>query len=223
MDFLWLILIFGAIAALIIWASIYQEKQRRKFWWELANEWGFRYRPGDPYGFCDREELPLFQQGHARRVEHLIEGEVNGQKMMLFDYRYKTGSGKNESTFQLSALLFTTDIMGHRLTVRSENLFDRIGAFLGFEDINFEFEEFNRAFQVRCDDKKFAYDVFHSEMMEYYLPHRTVALEWSLNQMLFYQYPNDHFDKAKAQWMRQFAEGFVKRLPDYLREQQRGE
>jgi len=211
-----IIIVFVVIGVLIIAASIYQDRKRMQFWVDLAQKWGFQYRAGDYHLICEKQEFPLTKQGHSRRIKHLIEGQVENRQMLLFDYTYKTGSGKHQSTHHLSVLMLEVPVTGHQLTIQAENFMHRIMGFLGFEDINFEYEEFNRAFQVRCDDKKFAYDVIHSDMMEYLMQDRTLAIEWSNNHILFYRSSHSTFDQYDAENIRQAALGFVRRLPSYM-------
>lgn len=219
------ILAFSLFAVLFIAGLVfnyYQKQQRWKFWEKLADDWDYRFRTDDAYHFAEREEFPLFRQGGERRVDYLIEGKCLGRQLLLFDYAYVTGSGKSKTTHSLTALMIETPVFGRGLTVRPENFFDRIAAFMGFDDINFEFEEFNRAFQVKCNDKKFAYDVFHNDMMEFLMQHRDLAIEWFDFRILLYLFPSQHVHtKAGAERMRGIAEGIVKRLPEYLVEQQR--
>jgi hypothetical protein len=210
------------IAALAIWGGIYQSRVRIKFWEDLAKDWGFRYRPDDPYGLLDKHDFSLFQEGHSRKVEHTLEGEEEGRRVVLFDYRYTTGSGKNQTTHYLSALIIETPVFGRGMTVRPENFLDRVAAFFGFDDINFEYEEFNRAFQVRCGDKKFAYDVFHTGMMEMFLQNRWLTLEWHDFHLLLYQSSMRRFDRRDAETMRELARRFVGLLPEYLIAHDRG-
>jgi hypothetical protein len=49
--------------------------------------------------------------------------------------------------------------------VSPENLLTRMAGGLGFDDIQFETEEFNRTFNVRCPDRKFANDFIDQRMM----------------------------------------------------------
>ncbi|HXE42850.1 MAG TPA: DUF3137 domain-containing protein, partial [Candidatus Baltobacteraceae bacterium] len=63
------------------------------------------------------------------------------------------------------------------LTIRHENFFLKIAEVFGYQDIKFESAEFSKTFNVRCQDKKFAYDVCNGKMMEYLLANRDVSLE----------------------------------------------
>ncbi len=217
-----MLLIFAVIGGLILWAGIHAERKRREFWQNLANQWSYRYRPGDPYCIAERYDFPLFKEGHSRKVGHLIEGTLQGKQILLFDYTYKTGSGKHQTTHSFSILMLETPIFGSQLTLYPENTFHRLAAFFGFDDINFEFEEFNRAFHVKCEDKKFAYDVFHTGMMEYLLPHRSLAIQWSGAHIIFYSTTGGRFDQEEAEQFRQIAHGFLERLPQYLLDAQKG-
>lgn len=204
------------IAAVVIGIILYVEHLRKEFWRELARAWKFRYYHGDPHDIPNNYPFQLFDQGHQRRVKHLIEGEERGRLMLMFDYHYKTGSGKSQQHHELSALIVEIPIIGMRLTVRPENTFDRFAAFFGFEDINFELEAFNRAFQVHCESKKFAYDVFHPRMMEFMLQHRELALEWCGEALLIYFYRQKKFDRDDAYAIKKIAHRFIDLLPEYL-------
>jgi len=53
--------------------------------------------------------------------------------------------------------------------VGRENVLTRLGGALGFDDIEFESEEFNRAFRVKSEDRKFAFDLIDARMMAFLL------------------------------------------------------
>lgn len=204
------------VAAVIIAGAIYAGYLRQKFWRELAAEWGYTYHSGDFLGLRKRHSFNLFGKGHSQRVHHTLVGRENGREVVLFDYSYTTGSGKNQTTHHLSGLILGMPCSGRKLTACPENFLDRFAAFFGFEDINFELEEFNRAFKVQCEDKKFAYDVFHTGMMEYLLAHRSLSFEWCDRSLLVYSWSKGSFDRNEAREMRDVALGISQRLPGYL-------
>ena len=63
------------------------------------------------------------------------------------------------------------------LLIRPEGLFDKIKGAFGFDDIDFESEEFSRRFHVKSSDRRFAYDVLHPRMMEFLLAVRPVMID----------------------------------------------
>ncbi len=50
-----------------------------------------------------------------------------------------------------------------------QNLFTRIADHIGLRDIDFEMDEFNKAFNVKCKDRKFANDLIDQRMMRWLL------------------------------------------------------
>ena len=54
-----------------------------------------------------------------------------------------------------------------QLEVTHEGIFGgAVANALGFADIQFESEQFNRAFRVKADDQRFGHAVIHPQMME---------------------------------------------------------
>ena len=58
------------------------------------------------------------------------------------------------------------------LFLRTEGLLDRIAGFIGFDDIDFESEEFSKRYFCKSDDRQFAYAVIHPQMMEWLMSRR---------------------------------------------------
>ena len=74
MDPLLGFILFAAIAIAGFVYNHFQNRQRWNFWEKLADDWDYRFRSDDAYHFAEREEFPLFKQGHKRCVDYLIEG-----------------------------------------------------------------------------------------------------------------------------------------------------
>ena len=55
------------------------------------------------------------------------------------------------------------------LTIENENVLTRLADALSFHDIQFESEDFNRTFNVKSPDKKFANDFIDARMMQWLL------------------------------------------------------
>jgi hypothetical protein len=55
------------------------------------------------------------------------------------------------------------------LSIDRENLFTALADRLGLRDIEFESEDFNRAFDVKCEDRKFANDLIDARMIRWLL------------------------------------------------------
>jgi len=164
-----LIAYFGWLAA----------KKRREAMQALAQDLGWRFYPDrDPHHDEEYEHFEIFRKGHGRYAFNTLLGSIEiddrefPAKAGDFRYRVTTGSGKNRrtSTYTFSYLILhlpfgnTPDLL-----IRPEGIFDKLAGVFGFDDIDFESEEFSRRFHVKSSDRRFAYDVVHPRMMEYLL------------------------------------------------------
>jgi hypothetical protein len=185
-------------------------------WQEAAQRHGFVYFPTDPFDITNRQEFSLFQQGHSKKVCNCIQGAYEGLPVLMFDYEYKTGSGKNQTTHSLSALLAELVIFSPHLVIRPEGVLDRLAAFFGFDDIQFESDEFNRAFNVSSNDKKFAYDICHPEMMEFLLQNQSMTWELLGNDLVLYSPTVGTFGPEDIEISLKLSVDFTKLIPGYL-------
>jgi hypothetical protein len=119
-----------------------------------------------------------FGQGHSQRASNLLIKRDGDKSWYFFDYQYTTGSGKHQTThrYWISAVEAKCNFPG--LRIRGESFFDRIGALVGFRDIEFESAEFNDRFHVSSVDERFAYSVVHPGMMEFLMAEQ--GADWQL-------------------------------------------
>ena len=177
--------VFFLVAALIIVAIVagaLQEGERRKALAELAQRLGLTLERGRnkgivrEYGF-----LNWMQSGSNRYAENVFSGVYRGHRVVFFDFHYETYQntkrGRETHHHWSSFYVLELPLQCPEFHLYPENFLSRIGQALGAQDIDFESDEFSRAFVVKCPDKKFAYDVCHSRMMEFLLKHRSIRLE----------------------------------------------
>lgn len=212
MPFLILTLVAMAV---LIGLAFYFEHLRKEMWRKLAQKYGLQYDAGDPLDLRAQYEFNLFRQGHSKKVRNTLQGQTRGMDVVLFDYRYTTGSGKNSRTHQYSALMVKLPVAGE-LHIRPETFLDRIAEMFGWADIDFELDQFNRAFRVTGPDKKFAYDICHPRMMEYLLGHPSHCWEIHQDRLLLYSSTLGQFDESEVESCLCDARAFLDLLPAYL-------
>ena len=149
------------------------QQKRREAFQALAARLGLKYSPEDPFG-TDELGFGLFGLGDRRECENMLWGEVGGMRVRLFDYTYQerhmdANGHSSTSTYRFSCGLAEVAAECPHLTLGREGVLDRLSRHLGFHDIEFESEEFNREFQVRCDDRRFASALIDPRMMEWLL------------------------------------------------------
>jgi len=124
------------------------------------------------YRFLDK-----LRAGRDRYAFNILTGNYQENDVTIFDFHYKTGSGKDTHHHYLSFFLLNLPQLFPELVIVKEGIFSKIGQALGYDDIDFESHEFSRKFCVRSKDKKFAYDVCNARMIEYLLSNTDLSIE----------------------------------------------
>jgi hypothetical protein len=183
---LFFILFIGiAIAAAII-SNILNQKRRRELE-AVAQRLGLSFSPEKDYSMATRFEfLKHLDRGSNRYAYNIISGTFQGHEVIAFEYHYETKShsskgGTRTQHHHISACLLLLPGIFPELTIAKEGFFSKIAQAFGYDDIDFESAEFSRAFCVRSPDKRFAYDVCNTGMMEYLLANRELVIEIDRN------------------------------------------
>lgn len=168
------VLIFVGIAVAIglaIWGAWYFKKKRREELALVAKQLGLTYSQEDTFGMLS---LPfdLLRRGDGRGTENVLWGTWQGLGISEFDYWFYDETTDSEghrsrSYSHFSCAVTQVPLAGNHLTVSKENVFTRLADHMGFRDIEFELEEFNRSFQVKSEDRRFANDVIDQRMMQW--------------------------------------------------------
>jgi len=207
---------FAVIAAVVIVLGILHAQQRRKETEALARKWGLNFYPTDPWDlptwYC---RLDLFNHGRSRRASNVMSGDVDGLTVVAFDYRYTTGSGKNSHTHHHQAVVFLLPIDAPAVRMRPENVLDRMASWVGWDDIDFESDEFSRRYHVASQDRRFAYDILHARLIDYLLrcgtaPHMETAGVFLL------LYDKGHGQVQNFERLIMIGQTVVAMIPDYV-------
>ena len=210
-----IILVILAVIAGVIW-SYFAAKKRRDMLRQFALENGFDFTasPGDVH-----RKYQIFNPldaGHSRSSQNLIHGRRGDLEWEMFDYRYVTGSGKSRTTHRYGIAAARIPLALMPLTIRPENFFDRIAAAVGFDDINFESEEFSRSYHVKCSDRKLAYDIIHPQMIEYLMG--VSRIEWQFAGNLVLLHRSGTYEPDELIHAMKLVEGFMERVPEFVRQ-----
>jgi hypothetical protein len=179
------VLFFGAIIVLVVAGAIAShlaEKRRRKAFLDLAERLGLTYIERDTsiprrYDFFNK-----LCQGSNRYAFNVLDGVWQGHPVTVFDYHYETYSRDSKGRRQTHHHYFSFFMLRHELhcpelIIAPETFLSKIGQMLGFDDIDFESHAFSKAFLVRSPDRKFAFDICHTRMMEYLLANSDLSIE----------------------------------------------
>ncbi len=174
------LVIFGFIAIFAVVAVLgyISSLKRREAMAAVAARLGLRFSHYKDRGIARRYRfLDKLRRGSNRYAFNVLSGSYQGHEVLLFDYHYKTGSGKNTHHYYLSFFILHLPVLFPELIIGPEGIFSKIAQAVGYDDIDFESHEFSRKFCVRSKNKKFAYDVCNAKMIEYLLSNTDLSIE----------------------------------------------
>ncbi|MEX0985718.1 MAG: hypothetical protein WD096_11820 [Actinomycetota bacterium] len=168
-----LFLVGLVVVGVIAYLSYRAKQQRITEIRALAARLGLTYTSDDVYGLL---ALPfgLLRQGDGRGIENVMHGVVENATMHVFDYWYYEESTdanghRSRSTYRFNCVVASFDASGPGLSIAEENFLTRIADAVALDDIQFESEEFNRAFNVKGADERFATALVDARMMQWLL------------------------------------------------------
>lgn len=178
---------FAALVGVLVYFGYLAEKKRREALQLVAAKFGFSFSHEKDHGFARRFDfLNHLDDGSNRYAYNIMSGEVDGRSAHIFDYHYETYSrdskGRRQTNhhyFSIFTLQLPCDFP--ELVVKPEGFFSKVGAVLGFDDIDFESVEFSKRYDVRSSDKKFAYDFCNAQMIDYLLRQQKLIIEVEAN------------------------------------------
>ena len=190
MEIFILVAIVGLVIAAAIAYTFWTEKKRREGIQQLAGQLGIEYR--EELAPDDREDFVKFalaSLGHNRVISNILVADSGEIRMVIFDYRYTVGSGKNKSTPKQTVVMAqSSELSVPTFQLSPESLFQKIAGLFGFPDINFEDDpSFSKAFKLTGPNVEQIRAFFTANRRKEILSHRQITLEGNRDHFLFYQ------------------------------------
>ena len=171
---------FLAVAIVIIIPvlviGILKGRKRTKDMEAVSYEIGFTFTPkGESSIFSELSHLPLFSQGHSKRVKNVLERRDSDVRITIFDYKYTVGHGKNSHTYKQTVIYFQSDDLAlPDFALRPERIFHKIGSVFGYQDIDFETSpEFSRHYLLRGVNETAIRNLFGMDVLAYFEREKT--------------------------------------------------
>jgi hypothetical protein len=193
------VILLIVVGGLVVWVAIYlatlaAERERQRLAalsaWAGAN--GFAFYKTDVFDLDQRYRgMGQIGRGHNRYAYEVLQ---RSDPVWAFIFRYhfqttetrtvhhtdsngnsSTSTETYEETHQHAYLVIELGAAFPMLSIRPEHWGDKVAGFLGFDDINFESEQFSGRYFVKSADKQFAYAVIHPQMMEWLMDKRFVG------------------------------------------------
>jgi len=160
-----------------VWATLgliafagwwFRVRPRRELHQDQARRLGLRSAPGDPLGFFDRPFALLGHAAGAKDIENTSWGAWRGMEVVVIDYWFARSSDPNRNDYRYFTCAATSvPAVWPNLSIVPRGFAGRLAAAMGSRGIEFELESFNWAFEVRCDDSRFAHALIDAQMMSW--------------------------------------------------------
>lgn len=169
-------LVFVGFVILVIaagWFAWQQKKKRRLALQAFAKQYGMQYSTQDPFALVNYS-FSLFQKGEDQGVENVLWGDWQGLPVKAADFWYYTETtdskgNKSRHYHHYSVAIAEVPLALMPLSIAPEGVFTRLADKLGFHDIDFESEDFNRRYNVKAPDREYAFKVVDARMMAWLL------------------------------------------------------
>jgi hypothetical protein len=176
-----------------IFLSYYLKKKRREEMHAFALQHGLAFTAEDLSGIVGWP-FSLFGRGDGRGVENVITGMWKQKDpITAFDYWYYTESTDSKGHTSRSYHRFscaTVDVAAGfpHLEIAREGVFTWLADRLGMEDIEFESPEFNRRYNVKAGERRFAFELLDARMLRWLVDFdQGLAFEVAGNRLLAYR------------------------------------
>jgi hypothetical protein len=159
------LLVAGLFIAFVLVLAALRGRPRRDAMREEAQRLGLAFSAKDRFDLVE----PFDFFGSATRLyaetENVLWGRWRDLEVRVFDYSYQRS---DDDRREMSCVLVAIPPGWPSLVIRPETVAARL-THLASPDLEFESEEFNRAFEVRCRSKRFANAFVDARMMGWLL------------------------------------------------------
>ncbi len=142
----------GGVAGAIMLVSMWRERRYTEAWQDAAEQLGLAYY-GPQNDVLDRfGHLTSLKRGHRQEIRNAIVGVDDDLEIILADFRYVTGHGKNRRRhMQTLCIVYHPAMTLPTCFLRPQTfLFDALGKLFGGQDIDIpEDPEFSRAYVLQ--------------------------------------------------------------------------
>lgn len=158
---------FGGLA----WLGYrYRVLPRRESFAGQARELGLRAESGDPRGLLDRPFVLFRWMASVRDIENTAAGTRGSLDLVVADYWFSPSSAAERDDYErYTCVLVPAPADWSDLSVVPERLASRMRDVLALPDIGTESAEFDRRFEVRSPDRRFASGFVDARMMAWLL------------------------------------------------------
>jgi len=225
-SFIVIFAITAMLALLLHVLNNYEAEKRKKALreWAQVRQLSFRH-DRDYIMYLRYPQFSCLIQGSARYAYNIMQGTHGARPICAFDYHYEThstGSKGEPRTHHhfFSVVVVEANLPLKPLLIRAKTFLDKVGEFLGLDDIDFELAEFSRQFHVTSPDRRWAFDVLHQQAIEFLLHAPRFALQFHDGCVVAYR--NNVYSTGDFEAALEVVTGLLDRLPNSVLRELKG-
>jgi hypothetical protein len=181
----------GALVGLVVAGARRSAAKRLAALQAVADQSGWNFMAGSvERGAIGVGPLPLMSKGRAHRARNVIRLSGDGPGVTVFDYQYTVGAGQHQQTIvQTVAHVRSPRLSLPPFTLSAENLFHKVGAALGYHDIDFDSSpEFSKKYLLRSKQaEERVRDLFTPSVRAYFEQRTPIVVEGHEQELLVYK------------------------------------
>ena len=166
--------------------DVMKNKTRRQQLSYVADKLGMSFSATDDYGFLELlADFQLFKKGRYKAISNILrkEDEFGEFDVRIFDYQFKKGRGRSNIHRQTVFFVQSKKLSLPQILMKPENLFHKIGALLGMQDIDFEeFPDFSNNYLLQGEDEELIRDVMDEKVLKFF----SIEKGWYLEGIGYY-------------------------------------
>lgn len=215
MDVALVVIVVLAVVAVTV-LRFQAAKKRREAFAVWAAKRGWIYSESDD-SYADRFDGTPFGTGNRRRAQNVVVGQLSGRQVVAFDYLYETDAadskGRRTTKHRYGIVAIALPALVPTLQVSQEGIAGTVVRAVGVKDIELENEDFNREFKVKGDDRKFASDVLHPQMMAFLMQSKGPA--WRMSGGDLVSWSKGRLDRRRIDRDLAFLSGVIDQVPGF--------
>jgi len=182
----WIAVIFF----IVLFAAYRYGKRRSEAFQRFARQRGLSFS-GRVDINADEEfkDFLLFSDNSEKKLSNLIRGEMDGARVMMFDYRSTTGIGQSAGTRSQTVVIMQSGRFNPPVfEMYPKDIFRRALCALGKKGIDFPSRSgFSDAYVLKAEDENAVKKAFSDMVLSYFGKHKGLTVEVKSSRLLYYR------------------------------------
>jgi len=140
--------------------------------------------------FTAHKMFKLFRIGNSKKVKHILYGNLESKEpIFIFEYAYTVSTGKSSHTVTQHVLSVGLRKELPAFSLRPENIFHKIGEWLGFNDIDFDaYPQFSSQYRLKSTNEPQIRTLFNESVLGFLSYEKGWWIECNGQIIIYFKY-----------------------------------